>query len=59
MKINKIKPKVFSSRCLGFAACRWNGVTIPDRFVEKLKPFVKYLTACPEAEIGLGIQEIR
>ena len=55
MKVNKIKPKVFSSRCLGFAACRWDGVTIPYRFVEKLKPFVEYLTTFPEAEIGLGI----
>lgn len=49
------RPRIFSSRCLGFEACRWNGVTIPDRSVESLKPFVDYVTACPEAEIGLGV----
>jgi uncharacterized protein YbgA (DUF1722 family)/uncharacterized protein YbbK (DUF523 family) len=49
------RPKVFSSRCLGFAACRWNGVTIPDRFVDSLKPHVDFITTCPEADIGLGI----
>jgi uncharacterized protein YbgA (DUF1722 family)/uncharacterized protein YbbK (DUF523 family) len=27
---------------------------IPDRFVEKLKPYVEFLPICPEVEIGLG-----
>jgi len=49
------KPKIFSSRCLGFAACRWNGETIPDRFIESLKPHVSFITECPEATIGLGV----
>jgi uncharacterized protein YbgA (DUF1722 family)/uncharacterized protein YbbK (DUF523 family) len=49
------KPKVFSSKCLGFASCRWNGETIPDKFIEALKPYVYFVTNCPEAEIGLGI----
>ena len=49
------KPRLFSSKCLGFAACRWNGVTIPDELVEKLKTFVEFVIACPEADIGLGI----
>lgn len=55
MNRNFPRPKLFSSKCLGFAACRWNGVTIPDELVEKLKAFVDFVTACPEAEIGLGI----
>ncbi|MFH1878133.1 MAG: DUF523 and DUF1722 domain-containing protein [Candidatus Omnitrophota bacterium] len=50
-----IKPKVFSSKCLGFAACRWNGDTIPDRFIESLKPHVNFITECPESAIGLGV----
>lgn len=50
-----LKPKIFVSRCLGFAACRWNGETIPDRFVESLKPYASFVTECPEATIGLGI----
>lgn len=49
------RPVIFSSKCLGFAACRWNGVTIPDKFVAALKPYADFVTACPEAEIGLGI----
>ena len=43
------------SRCLGFARCRWNGLTISDEFVERLKPYVEFLTVCPEVEIGLGV----
>jgi len=49
------KPKVFSSKCLGFAACRWNGVTITDAAVEKLKPHCEFVTTCPEVGIGLGV----
>ena len=49
------RPILFASKCLGFAACRWNGVTIPDKFVAALKPYADFVTACPEAEIGLGI----
>jgi len=50
-----IKPTVLFSRCLGFEACRWNGETIHDNTVEKLKPWVEAITICPEKEIGLGI----
>lgn len=52
---DQVKPRVFASKCLGFAATRWNGATITDEFVEKLKPFVTYVTTCPEVEIGLGV----
>lgn len=51
----KVKPVLFASRCLGFAKCRYNGVTIPDEFVKKLKKYVKFITICPEVEVGLGI----
>ncbi len=50
-----IKPVVFSSRCLGFARCRWNGESINDKFVESLKPHVTFITECPESTIGLGV----
>lgn len=49
------KPRLVASRCLGFAACRWNGVTISVPFIQKLKPFVDFVTTCPELEIGLGV----
>lgn len=49
------RPRVVVSKCLGFAACRWNGATIPDYYVDALKPFVDYVPVCPEVEIGLGV----
>lgn len=55
MKACFLKPNIFVSKCLGFARCRWNGEVIPDEFVERLKPYVNYVTTCPEYEIGLGI----
>lgn len=48
-------PRVVVSKCLGFEACRYNGVTIPDEFVEQLGRYVTYLPVCPEVEIGLGV----
>jgi uncharacterized protein YbgA (DUF1722 family)/uncharacterized protein YbbK (DUF523 family) len=49
------RPQVIVSKCLGFDACRWNGMTIPDLFIKKLEPFVEFKTVCPEVEIGLGV----
>jgi uncharacterized protein YbgA (DUF1722 family)/uncharacterized protein YbbK (DUF523 family) len=49
------RPYVVVSKCLGFDACRWNGVTIPDDFVQQLETHVTYLPVCPEVEIGLGV----
>jgi uncharacterized protein YbgA (DUF1722 family)/uncharacterized protein YbbK (DUF523 family) len=50
-----IRPKVVVSRCLGFDTCRYNGQTLPDKFVDALGEFVEYRTVCPEVEIGLGV----
>jgi uncharacterized protein YbgA (DUF1722 family)/uncharacterized protein YbbK (DUF523 family) len=50
-----VKPKVVVSKCLEFESCRYNGVTIPDAFVQKLNPFVHFIPVCPEVEIGLGV----
>lgn len=49
------KPRIVVSKCLGFAACRWNGVTIPDEFVSRLQPHVEFVPVCAEVEIGLGV----
>jgi len=49
-----IKPRLVVSRCLGFEACRYNGQSISDAVVDRLKPFVEIITLCPEADIGLG-----
>lgn len=48
-------PRIVISKCLGFAHCRWNGLTIADEFVERLKPHAEFLPVCPEVEIGLGV----
>ena len=53
--IDQSKPTVVVSRCLGFDKCRYNGDVIHDDFVERLKPYVNYITVCPEVEIGLGV----
>ncbi len=55
LKKNHTKPYVVISKCLGFERCRYNGITIYDDFVEKLKPYVEYITVCPEVAIGLGV----
>lgn len=52
MKEDK-KPTIVVSRCLGFCNCRYNGDMISDKFVEKLKKYVNYITVCPEVDIGL------
>ncbi len=48
------QPHVVVSKCLGFAHCRWNGDIIPDEFVERLRPHVRFQPICAEVEIGLG-----
>ena len=53
--IDNNKPTVVVSRCLGFDHCRYNGDVINDKFVERLSPYVNYITVCPEVEIGLGV----
>ena len=50
-----VKPVVVVSKCLGFAHCRFNGLTISNHTVDKLKPHVDFRPVCPEVEIGLGI----
>ncbi|KFN02338.1 DUF1722 domain-containing protein [Bacillus clarus] len=49
------KPTVVVSKCLEFAACRYNGDMIPDITIRNLQPFVTFIPVCPEVEIGLGI----
>lgn len=55
MKQDFPRPQLFVSRCLGFEACRYNGLKIQDHTVEALKSHCDIITACPEVSIGLGI----
>lgn len=49
------KPKVLVSRCLGFAACRYDGQILSNPFVELLQAHVEMIPVCPETDCGLGI----
>ncbi len=48
------RPKLYVSKCLGLCNCWWNGQLLFSDFVEKVRPFVEFVTHCPEMEIGLG-----
>lgn len=50
-----VKPNVVVSKCLGFAECRYDGISIADNFVDNLKSYVNFIPVCPEVEIGLSI----
>lgn len=50
-----MKPKVLISRCIELDHCRWNAQIISSKFVKSLKPYVEFITVCPEVELGLGI----
>jgi uncharacterized protein YbgA (DUF1722 family)/uncharacterized protein YbbK (DUF523 family) len=49
------RPKLYSSKCLGFADCWWNGQRKQSDFIDNVTPFVDFVTHCPEVEIGLGV----
>jgi len=48
-------PVVVVSKCLGFAACRYDGEVVEDGFVARLDRHARLVTVCPEVEIGLGV----
>lgn len=47
------KPVVFLSKCLAKCNCRFDGGTIASEVVDRLAPYVTYVTSCPEMAIGL------
>ena len=49
------KPVVVVSKCITFEPVRWNGQIIASEFVDKLKPYVRFVPVCPEVGIGLGV----
>ena len=51
----KTRPNVVVSKCLGFAACRYNGQMLTSELVEKLRPHVEFTAVCAEVEVGLGV----
>jgi len=49
------RPSIVVSKCLGFAHCRFNGLTIHSEAVDAMAPHVEFVPVCPEMEIGLGV----
>ena len=56
---NFAKPVVFVSRCLGFAACRYDGVAIGDDLIAAMRPHAEFRAVCPEMAVGLGVPRER
>lgn len=50
-----VRPLVGVSRCLGIAACRWDGAIILSDHVAQLAPYVELRPVCPEVEMGLEV----
>lgn len=50
-----LRPRIVVSRCLGFAAVRYDGAVLRSDFVEALARHVDFLDVCPEIGIGLGV----
>lgn len=53
--LNKLRPRIVVSRCLGFEPCRYDGAIVRGAKVQRLKACVEFLPVCPELEIGLGV----
>jgi uncharacterized protein YbbK (DUF523 family)/uncharacterized protein YbgA (DUF1722 family) len=47
------RPVVVISKCIEFDKCRYNGSMVISHAVDHLKKHVKFITVCPEQEIGL------
>jgi len=49
------RPIILISKCLGFSSCRYDGQVVPSPLTDSLKPYVEFITVCPECGIGLGV----
>jgi uncharacterized protein YbgA (DUF1722 family)/uncharacterized protein YbbK (DUF523 family) len=50
-----IRPKIYCSRCLEFAHCRYDGSVIGSSIVKELMQHSEFIHDCPEMGIGLGV----
>lgn len=51
----EVRPRIYCSRCLEFARCRYDGSVIGSQIVKDLMEHAEIVHDCPEAGIGLGI----
>lgn len=49
------KPTILLSNCIEHCSCRYDGSIVKSSFVKKLKPYVNFITVCPEVAIGLSV----
>lgn len=47
------KPTIVISKCIEHDHCRYDGSMITSEVVQMLKPYVNFVTVCPEMAIGL------
>ncbi len=47
------KPTLVISKCIEHDSCRYDGTMIKSEVVALLKPYVNFITVCPEMAIGL------
>lgn len=47
------KPTIVISKCIEHDHCRYDGSMITSEVVQLLKPYVNFITVCPEMAIGL------
>ena len=58
MKHSFPRPTLLVSRCLGFAACRYDGAQLSSKVVELLQGHVDFVDVCPEMEAGLTVVRV-
>jgi uncharacterized protein YbgA (DUF1722 family)/uncharacterized protein YbbK (DUF523 family) len=49
------KPTILLSKCIEHEPCRYDKTMIKSEVIRRLMPYVKYITVCPESDIGLPI----
>ena len=52
---DECRPRILLSRCIEYEHCRFNGGIVSSREIKNLKPFVKFITVCPEEAVGLSV----
>jgi uncharacterized protein YbgA (DUF1722 family)/uncharacterized protein YbbK (DUF523 family) len=50
-----VPPIVVVSKCIEFAAVRWDGQQVSSDLVQQLRDHVTFIPVCPEMAIGLGV----
>jgi uncharacterized protein YbgA (DUF1722 family)/uncharacterized protein YbbK (DUF523 family) len=52
---DECRPRILLSRCIEHDHCRFNGGIVSSQEIKNLKPFVDFVTVCPEVAVGLSV----